>query len=430
MRKIKAKNFLMVACIIALLILVKKETTSVFGSTCDLLTGDDKSKCQDLESQAQAYQQIIDLKDKQEQSLNNQVDILNAQTGQTQTQITMDQNKIQDVNNQIDDLENKISIQQDALEQQKQMLSDLIQEYAITKQDDPIDVFVSNNNLSNLFGTNDRLAQLEEKVKDLYDNIKAVESNLENEKKSLEGNREEVVSDYSDLQQKNSDLQDTITQKQDLISQTQGEESKYQDLLNRVQQEQAELLDIDALGAGLSADNYPKPPSQYFASTDWYYSQEDPRWANEDIGNSRSLMKSYGCAVTSVAMVFDYYGASITPGALADKPIFSWDLISWPDTWSSPSLYLESGDSHGNVNWNTIDSELSEGNPVIVYIQKTEGSGGHYVVIHHKTADGKYVVHDPYWGPNIYLDTSRALVGLLPPQSGTIIDQMIIYGKQ
>ena len=48
------------------------------------------------------------------------------------------------------------------------------------------------------------------------------------------------------------------------------------------------------------------------------------------------------------------------------------------------------------------------------------------MVIHHKDDNGKYVVHDPYWGPNIFLDSTRENIGVLYGSS-TSIDQMIIY---
>ena len=64
--------------------------------------------------------------------------------------------------------------------------------------------------------------------------------------------------------------------------------------------------------------------------------------------------------------------------------------------------------------------------PVIVFIKKTKGGGGHYVVIHNKDSKD-YVVHDPYFGANLYLGTSKALMGAMSPASGTVLDQAIIY---
>ena len=55
---------------------------------------------------------------------------------------------------------------------------------------------------------------------------------------------------------------------------------------------------------------------------------------------------------------------------------------------------------------------------------------GHVVTLETiKDKKGKYIVHDPYWGANIFLDSTRALVSALY-DSGTVIDQMIIYHEK
>ena len=131
-------------------------------------------------------------------------------------------------------------------------------------------------------------------------------------------------------------------------------------------------------------------------------------------------------------MIFTYKGGGkISPQYLAKQPIYFWDLISWPKSWPSLGVTMDTsyGSSHGNIKWKSVDAEIAKGNPVIVYLKKTKGKGGHYVVVHHKTSDGKYVVHDPYFGPNLYLDTSKSLVGLMGTDSGVYIDQMIVYKK-
>ena len=146
-------------------------------------------------------------------------------------------------------------------------------------------------------------------------------------------------------------------------------------------------------------------------------------------GNSKTLMSGYGCAVTSLAMVFRKNGASVDPSKLAKQPIFSYDLIKWPGSWS-PGIKLTSSIAHAGVSLSTVDAEIAKGNLVIVYIKKTNGKGGHYVVIHHYDKTKKdYVVNDPYFGANLYLATSKSLVGKIGIDSGVVLDQMIIYKK-
>ena len=388
---------------------------------------DTAQKIKDLEEKAKIYQQIIDIKQKQQDTLENQTAILEAEVSKLENETEMKKKEIDDLNSNITSLGKQIDETEVSIELQKKILGDLLQAYYENNNQDVITAFLSDKNLSSFMARDDRLVQVGDKTNEVLKNIKSLKSRLQDEKKSIESKKKEITDLFYQLQGKSADLNDKKDQKEALITQTQGEQTKYEKLLSKVEEQKQELLDIDQLGSGLSTDAYDKPPSSAFASTSWYYSQRDSRWGDQNIGNTKTSMKSYGCAVTAVAMVFTYHNDSITPGALAKKKIFSSDLINWPSSSFGGEVSLSGGYSHGNISWSTIDSELKKKNPVIVYIQKTKGSGGHYVVIHTKMSNGKYIVHDPYWGANLYLDTSRALVGALSPSSGTKVDQMIIY---
>jgi hypothetical protein len=335
-----------------------------------------------------------------------------------------------DVTAEVERLNGQITEYEKSIHSQRVVLGDLIRSYYENKQGDDFLKILGQVDFYSTLKNEDRLIQAQDKVKEVVDNINAMKTSLENEKQIQEQKQAELKDLTDQLDEKNKKLDASKAQKQNLLTVTKGEEAKYQGLLAKVEKQKEELLNIDELStaSGLSASAYDSP-GEGLASTGWYYSQKDSRWGNDEIGRSKSKMKDWGCAVASLAMVFKYYGAGVTPKTLADSSsLFSYDLIKWPATWSG-GITRESTIGHGNIKWSTIDSELKSGNPVIVYIRKSNGGGGHYVVVHHKTSKGKYVVHDPYFGSNIFLDTSRALVGKMGNDSGTIVDQMIIYGK-
>ncbi len=397
-------------------------------------TSNTEKKIKELEEKAKVYQQILEIKQKQEDTLQNQTAILETEIEKLENETELKKDEISNLNEKITSLEKQIDETEIAVASQKKILAELLQVYYENKDQDLTVAFLNHKTLSSFMSKDDRIVQVEDKTSEVLKNIQALKEGLETEKKSIEDKKKEVVDLFGELEEKSSDLKDKKDQKETLIAQTQGEQAKYEKLLEKVEEQKQELLNIDELGADLSADAYSKPSSSAFASTSWYYSQRDSKWGNNYIGNTKTLVKSYGCALTAVSMVFTFHGDSITPGSMAKKKIYSSDLINWPASSFGDKVDLAcysncpgGAYSHGNVNWKTIDAELKKDNPVIVYIKKTSGSGGHYVVIHTKTSSGKYVVHDPYWGANIYLDTSRALVGKLSPSSGTKIDQMIIY---
>ena len=400
---------------------------SVFISFRYSKAADTADKIKELEDKAKIYQQIIDLKQKQQDTLENQTALLEAEVNKLQTETDTKKSEIDNLNLKIIQIEKQIDETEVSIDLQKKILADLLQAYYENKDQDVVTAFLSDKSLSSFMARDDRLVQVEDKTNEVLKNIKSLRDGLQKEKESVENNKKEVTNLFYQLQEKSSDLNDAKDRKEMLIAQTQGEQQKYEKLLEKVEEQKQELLDIDELGSSLSADAYSKPPSSAYASTSWYYSQRDSRWGDSNIGNTKTKMKNYGCAVTAVAMVFTFHNDSISPGSLAKKKIFSSDLINWPSSSFGGKVSLSGGYSHGNISWSTVDSELKKKNPVIVYIKKTKGSGGHYVVIHTKMSNGKYVVHDPYWGSNLYLSTSQALVGALSPSSGTKIDQMIIY---
>ena len=46
------------------------------------------------------------------------------------------------------------------------------------------------------------------------------------------------------------------------------------------------------------------------------FAQNDPRWADDELGPASSTMGEEGCAVSSAAMVLAFYGQDIDPGRL------------------------------------------------------------------------------------------------------------------
>lgn len=404
------------------------------SSNCGLLVegSDEKEKCEELEKRADVYREIIDIKQKQGETLNDQLAVTDSNIAQLQTKIDDSKEKIDDYNSQISRIEGQMREKEETIAAQKEILAKLVQTYYEVNLANPIVSYLTDGNIASFIVKKDRIAQTGDKIRELVESVKQIRDNLQQQSGEVDKKKGEIVLTHEKLKNQNGSLESVKTQKENLLAQTKGEEIRYQQLLARVESQKQELLDIDQYFAasGLSADSYPKPDSKYFASTSWYFSQRDPKWANENIGNTKTLMKSYGCAVTAVAMVLKQHGGSETPGILANKAIYSGDLINWPSSWSSPKVTLVSSVAHGQgaVNWATVDAQIAKKNPVIVYIGKTRGSGGHYVVIHSKDLKtGKYIVHDPYFGPNIYLDTTRALIGAMGVSSSTKIDQMIVY---
>jgi len=130
------------------------------------------------------------------------------------------------------------------------------------------------------------------------------------------------------------------------------------------------------------------------------FAQDDPRWADDELGPAPATMGAEGCAVSSAAMVLAFYGQDIDPGRL--NAFLSDNGGYTPQGW----LYWEKAADYRPglarhayedlPSYSLIDSNLERGNPVIVRIHLPNGIT-HFVVIVGK--DGfDYLIQDPASG--------------------------------
>jgi peptidoglycan hydrolase CwlO-like protein len=391
---------------------------------------DKQQQIQDLEQKAENYRQMIELNQNKAQTLGNQIKLMEGQISSLERDVAEIQKKIDSTEQDIGSLSTQIVTKKKDIEGQKIVLGQLLQAYYENDQDTLAEMLLKNSSFSEFMNQTEYISQTGSKVDEVLSSITDAKNTLEGAKKQLEATNEQQKEQRGNIALKKVALDGEQASKEQLLADTNGEEQKYQQLLQRVEEQKQGLLgDIDELSQQKSSDLAAveatlKKPKSGLASTSWYFNQRDSRWGDQGIGYSNTLMKSYGCAVTAVAMVFNYHGANINPGTLAKQPIFSHDLIVWPKAWNG--INLVSSNAHGNIDWDVIDQEIKNKNPVIVFVKSTKRGAGHYVVIHDKDKNGDYVVHDPYWGANIFLSSTRAYVGALYG-SGTTVDQMIIY---
>jgi len=396
------------------------------------------SAIEELENQAAEYQDLIEELQIKEQSLENEIELFDAQIAQLELEIKSTQAKIEEINLEIEKLFEEISVKEKEIENEKVILKNLLRRINYYDEETVFEILLKSEEISDFFNEADYVDTIGEKIKSALDNLKAAKEELEKNKEIAETKKVELEELENEIQEKRDTLNAERGAKQELLDATKGSEYQYQGLLSNVREQKKGILgDINELMVQrqveiariAAAANRPSEA----ASTSWYFSQNDPRWKNDYIGVSNSTINDYGCAISSVAMVFRYHGIDITPKILAKQPIFVRDLISWPKQWRFLTLQLNSYHKSGGLtadDWSRIDQEIAKGNPVIVFIKALGRNAGHYVVIHSKDANG-YIVHDPVmWngqsGANIYLSTTRQYLESIY-RTNTVVDQMIIY---
>ena len=125
--------------------------------------------------------------------------------------------------------------------------------------------------------------------------------------------------------------------------------------------------------------------------------QGDDRWANDHLGTSPRTMAQVGCAVTSAAMVMKFYGLDTDPGRLNTFLLANGGYDDNNDLrWEGPAVLAPTRVRHvyeDLPSYELIDSNLRQGNPVIVRLNLPSG-WTHFVVIMGKQGFN-YLIRDP-----------------------------------
>lgn len=389
-----------------------------------------QEEIENLESKIHNYQEIINQKEEQQATLANQISIMEERVKSYEENINKTAKEMELLQLEISVLDLKIEEKTISLEHQQTILRELVRVLQHESNSSDFALFFKYPNLGSYFAQLERINTMNQNVKTAVATIREEKTSIEEDKKAKEDKFQALNTAKEENEKSKQYLEGEQEKKSTLLSTTQNEEARYQDLLRRVEQQKNALLgDISTAASssqtlsGVIAQQ--AKPKTGLASTRWYFSQRDSRWASENIGLSDTKMAAYGCAVTCVSMIFRYHGVSTDPGLLAKAKIFYYDLIVWPDSWSG-EITRNTSYSHGNIDWDVVDKEIANNTPVIVFVRANGRGAGHYVVIHHKDKNGEYVVHDPYWGANIFLSSTEENISVLYNTS-TSIDQMIIY---
>ncbi len=157
-------------------------------------------------------------------------------------------------------------------------------------------------------------------------------------------------------------------------------------------------------------------------------SQMDPRWKNKALGFDTSTIGSYGCLMTSMTMVANYYGFNETPDTVNEKMKAAKGyqgalIIPAVLPAALPGMIYRNFINCENsaAPMTEIDAYLAQGKPVIIEVDYAPDPGlqNHWIVLYEKRGND-YLLRDPYPYPVVTTDitllTSRYKFGGTPTQ--------------
>lgn len=139
-----------------------------------------------------------------------------------------------------------------------------------------------------------------------------------------------------------------------------------------------------------------------------YFSQCDSAWGKDILGTcSQYNICQQGCAISSVAMVFKYFGINTNPGSInqwlkANGGYAAGCLINWSTAANLSPANLTFIARVTTQDWARLRYEISSGYPVILEVPFPNGQ--HFVVATGYSGDTVFI-NDPYYPSRTTLDS-------------------------
>lgn len=261
-------------------------------------------------------------------------------------------------------------------------------------------VIAGAGSLSDALASGSYTGSLEERANKEADRLQKITRQAEQRRTEARDTYQSLDQLAQEAARQTSELQSVRDAKNRLLADTRGQEETFR------QQFEASKEQLVKLGL-FARSARDRIGSRIWDDSGFYFNQLDSRWADGHLGFSNSsTIGDYGCGLTSLAMVYKYYGLGGTPLELNERlkhsGAFIDDLMDWRNAAAASGGQLTLANNpypigRDNVDWGLIDRQLTAGNPVIVYIDRANAMS-HYVLLVGKNGSS-YTMHDPIEGP-------------------------------
>jgi murein DD-endopeptidase MepM/ murein hydrolase activator NlpD len=207
-------------------------------------------KIDQINEKIAAYKKILELKNKQQDSLESQIDGIEAQTNSLNEQIGMNQEQLDSFNKEIEQMQRRIDEKGALVSQQKRILSELLRTYyqdfsysvtpALLTPEETVD-YLNNANWNT--DVSQKVSELLDSVQDLRDSLAKEQASLDEKKQSVNDLQEQLTArtEYLQLSQIN---------KEQLLSRTAEDAKKFDNKIDDLQEQkealEQEITDIEA----------------------------------------------------------------------------------------------------------------------------------------------------------------------------------------
>lgn len=349
-----------------------------YSLECEQIS-DINQKISCLTQQVQNKEQTANTLKSEIQYMNNQISLATLKIQQTEDQITNTQKEIDTLESRIGGLDTSLTYLSKLL---LQRIVDGYKQHSVSL----LTILFGSDNANDLITKIKYQKTAQQNNQKLLVQVEETKLNFEEQKKLREQKIQELDNLKITLAQQQADLETQQQSKKNLLVATNNDETTYQNLLNQARAQLAGFSRFTSNQGGSSI------LSNQTVCDDWgcYYNQRDSQWGSNSLNGTGYTLASDGCLVTSMAMIYSHYGhRDVNPQTINSNPN---NFASYYPAYLNFSI-IANGVSSTRIN-SAIDSELSQGHPVVVEIS-LGGSDYHFVVLI-SGSGGNYQMNDPY----------------------------------
>lgn len=196
-----------------------------------------------LQQQIDQYQREIEQTHSKSKTLQNEISQLNAKISQVTLEIRSLAASIDRTSLEIRGTENQITVAEARLNAQKESLGQYLRLAYARDRTSLTKILLSHATLSDFFSDVNRLQTTQDTLRALIDEVKQLKEDLDARKDDLEEKKSDMehLRDFQEIEKHS--LDGNKAQKDKILKQTKGQESKFQELVQRSQQDIERLRD-------------------------------------------------------------------------------------------------------------------------------------------------------------------------------------------
>ncbi|MBP9751663.1 MAG: peptidoglycan DD-metalloendopeptidase family protein [Candidatus Moranbacteria bacterium] len=216
--------------------------SSVYGAdTTEEYTDDLKDDLKEINAKIKAYKQIVDLKEKQSDTLESQLSTLETQAQKLEREIRENEQELSDLGRELRETEAGISEKERFIVREKQVLSGLIREYHAATVDGADVLFALGDGNGILMKRQDWVTETSGRIGAMLRSLEETKQALLSGKETLDRKKLEADTVQEQLDRRNEYLIGSRQSKATLLAKTEAEKQKYSTLVRTLQEEQKDI---------------------------------------------------------------------------------------------------------------------------------------------------------------------------------------------